>query len=327
MAIDAKVCFMDQLEKRMATEVTASTSAKVLSLVADILDGYEMRRVELWEDDGDDYLTCYIDALKVQNRSKKTIERYKYVIGRLMDFAKVTVRRISVYHIRSYLAAEKERGIADSTIEGFREIFSAYFNWLQRETLIERNPMSNIGAVNCPKKEKKVFSDIDIEKLKSSCKTVRDKAIITFLYSSGCRISELIELNRDSVDLEKMECIVHGKGDKERVVYIDAVAGMLLKQYLSERTDDCDALFSGKHKKRILPSGVRAMMRKLEVDSGLDHTVHPHKFRRTFATNMSRRGMPIQEIAVLMGHEKIETTMKYIVQDKEDIKYSYRKCA
>lgn len=327
MAIDAKVCFMDQMGKRMGSEVTGNVAEKVLSIIADVLEGFEMRRVALWGDEEDDYITCYLDALKVQNRSKKTITRYKYVIGRLMQFVKVTVRRITVYHIRSFLAAEKERGISENTIEGFRQIFSAYFNWLQKETLIERNPMSNIGAIKTPKKEKKVFSDVDIEKLKSSCATVRDKAIISFLHSSGCRIGELCELNRDSIDLEKMECVVHGKGDKERTVFIDAVTCLLLKQYFAERKDNSDALFSGKHRGRLMPSGVQAMMRKLGKVAGIGHRVHPHKFRRTFATNMSRRGMPIQEICVLMGHEKIETTMKYIVQNKEDIKHSYRKCA
>ena len=327
MAMEAKVDFMRQVEKTLADKVTVSDMAKFMTAISDVLEGYEMRSITAWADETDDFLNSYLSALKVTNRSQKTIDRYKYVITRMMDAVKVPTRKVTVYHLRSYLAAEKERGIAESTLEGYREIFSAYFNWLQRETLIDRNPMANLGAIKRPKKEKKVFADIDIEKLKSACKCVRDKAIISFLASSGCRISELCELNRDSIDLEKMECVVHGKGDKERTVYIDAVTVMLLKQYFEERKDDAPALFSGKHKGRLLPGGVRAMLKELEKVSGIDHTVHPHKFRRTFATNMARRGMPIQEIAVLMGHEKIETTMKYIVQNKEDIKSSYRRCA
>ena len=326
MAIDAKISFTNQTEKRLAAVVTAETMTTVMPIVADVLESFELQETIFDIDGNDDLLEAYTDAMKVQGRSSKTIERYTYVIRRMMDAVKVTTRRITVYHLRSYLAAEKARGIADSTLEGIRQIFSAYFNWLQRESLIEKNPVANIGTIKCPKKEKKVFSEIDIEKMQRACKNIRDRAIISFLASSGCRISEATGLNRENIDLDRHECIVHGKGDKERIVYIDAVTAMIIREYLNRRKDDMPALFASSTGVRLNPGGVRCMLKGIEARTGVDH-VHPHKFRRTFATNMARRGMPIQEIASLMGHEKLETTMKYIVLNREDVKHDYRKYA
>ena len=241
-----------------------------------------------------------------------------------MAFAKVPTRRISVYHLRNYLTHEKERGICENTLEGYREIFSAYFNWLQRESLIDRNPCVNLGVIKVPKKEKKTYTDAELERLNWFCGNIRDRAILHFLRSTGCRISEVTELNRDQVNLEALECVVHGKGDKERTVYLDDVAGMLLKEYLKKRKDDVPALFINKRQDRFQPNGIRAMLKKLAANAGVEH-VHPHKFRRTLATDLARHGMPIQEVAKVLGHEKLDTTMKYVVLNKDDVKASYRR--
>lgn len=327
MAIDAKVSLMGSIEMQLSAVVTADTLRMVMPIIADSLERFDLRETLFDGDDTDDLLTCYLDALKVQGRSAKTIERYRYMIKRMMDAVKVHTRRITVYHLRQYLSAEQERGVKDSTLEGMRQIYSAYFNWLQRESLIDKNPCANLGAIKVAKREKRIFSDVDMEKMKRACKSVRDRAIISLLASSGCRISEITGLNRESIDFERLECIVHGKGNKERVVYIDAVTATLIREYLLSRKDESEALFVGKQRERLQPGGVRCMLRELEQQTGIEHVVHPHKFRRTFATNMARRGMPIQEIASIMGHEKIETTMKYIVLNKEDIKHDYRKFA
>lgn len=327
MAMEAKIDFMREIEKTLADKVTVADMANIMSAITETLDGYDMRSVGKWNDEkNDDLLTCYLSALSVENRSQKTIDRYKYVIGKMMDFVNVPTRQITVYHLRSYLAAEKERGISDQTLEGYREVYSAYFNWLQRENLIERNPTANLGAVKCAKKEKKIYTDIEIEKLNRCCSSLRDRAIINFLSSTGCRISEMVELNRDSINLEALECVVHGKGDKERTVYLSEVSGMLISQYLSERKDLNPALFVGKRLERLKPGGVRAMLKVLADKAGVEH-VHPHKFRRTLATNLSRHGMQVQEVAKILGHEKIDTTMKYVVLNKDDIKSSYRRYA
>ena len=203
---------------------------------------------------------------------------------------------------------------------------SAYFGWLWREGLIEKNPMGNMGAIKVPKVQRKTFSETDIEKLVRESKTTRDAAIIRFLASTGCRISEMTGLNRDSVDFEKLECVVHGKGDKERVVFFSPVAGMILQEYLRSRTDDEPALFLGCRKERIQPGGVRNMLKQLAKVAGVQH-VHPHKFRRTRATELCRHGMPIQAVAKILGHEKIDTTLRYVNIEREDLKNDLRRYA
>jgi site-specific recombinase XerD len=231
-----------------------------------------------------------------------------------------------VYHLRRWLADEKARGISDRTLEGDRQVFSSYFGWLHREGLIASNPVGNLGAIKYQKKEKDIFSDTDIERMKFGAACVRDRAIVHFLRATGCRISEMTQLNRDDVDFANLECRVLGKGNKERTVYLDAVAAMVLQSYLKSRTDACPALFIGKGSDRLTPGGVRFMLSKLGQSSQVQH-VHPHKFRRTTATNLIRHGMPIQEVAAILGHDKLDTTMQYVVLDKSIIKSSYQKYA
>lgn len=326
MAIDAKITFMQQMEKRLGSIVTANDMSGIMEAMSDVLQGYEMRSITRWNEEQDDLLQCYLSAMNVECRSQKTIARYEYEIKRMMKFVKVPTRQITVYHLRNYLQAEKARGICDSTLEGIRQIYSAYFNWLQRESLIERNPTANLGSIKVAKKEKKTYSETDIEKLVRGCKTLRDRAIIYFLASTGCRISEMTGLDRANVNTDTLECVVHGKGGKDRTVYLSQVAGMVLKEYLDARKDNSPALFAGRATDRIKPNAVRAMLMALAKECGVEH-VHPHKFRRTLATELSRHGMPIQEVASILGHEKIDTTMEYVVLNKDDIRSSYRRYA
>ena len=326
MAIDAKIAFTQLMENRLAQCVTAADIDRIMEAMNDVLQGFDMRSIAVWNDAPDDLLQSYLSALSVECRSQKTLDRYEYIIGRMMKFVKVPTRQITVYHLRNYLQAEKTRGISDNTLEGVRQVFTAYFNWLQRESLIEKNPTANLGSVKVAKREKKTYSEIDIEKLVRGAQTVRDQAIIYFLASTGCRISEMTGLNRENVNPETLECVVHGKGNKERTVYLSQVAGMVLAEYLKTRKDANQALFIGKGHMRLEPGGVRAMLKVLARKVGVDH-VHPHKFRRTLATELSRHGMPIQEVASILGHEKIDTTLKYVVLNKDDIRSSYRRYA
>ena len=324
--IDGKMSLLNQLKERLTDTLTVEQMARLNSAAMNVLEHFRVDELRIAEDLPDDLLASYISALKVECRSEQTIRRYEYVISQLMDYAKVPTRLITVYHMRSFLSHEKDRGLKEGTLEGYRQVFSAYFNWLQRECLIERNPCANLGAIKTPKVEKKTYSETDIEKLDRACGSVRDQAIIHFLLSTGCRISEMTGLDRDAVDLEKLECTVHGKGNKERRVYLSEVAGMLMAEYLSSRKDDEPALFIGVRMERLQPGGVRDMLKLLARKAGVEH-VHPHKFRRTRATMLTRHGMPIQEVARILGHEKIDTTMKYVVLNNEDIKASYRRYA
>ena len=241
----------------------------------------------------------------------------------MLASARTSARRITVYHLRSYLARKKEEGLKDSTLAHFREVFSSFFGWLFREGLIEKNPVVNLGNIKVAKAEKKVFTDIDMELMRRNCRRKVDKAIICFLASTGCRVAELVGLDRNAIDLDNLECVVRGKGNKERTVYLDTVTAMYVRAYLASRTDDNPALFVTRTNERFQTGGIRDLLKRLEGASGVEH-VHPHKFRRTLATNLAKRGMPIQTIAAILGHEKIETTMEYIVMNKENTKLQYR---
>jgi len=328
MPYEAKAGFLGRTEKQLADTLTANDMDRVLRIIADVLQGYEMIEIGQGQYQKDDLLRCYLDALKVEGRSPKTLERYEYVVRRLMKNLAVPTRQVTVYHIRSYLSAEQERGISDGTLNGIRDVFSAYFGWLHREGLIERNPMGNIGTVKCQKKQKKIITPVEMEKLSSKCPDFRydkrNRAIMEFLRATGCRISEMTGLDRDSVNMQTLEVVVLGKGNKERKVYLDDVAGMILKEYLDGRRDENPALFAGQNGERLKPGGVRAMLKKLAVKANVEN-VHPHKFRRTLATNLNRRGMPIQEVAHILGHEKLDTTMKYVVLNDDDLKNDYRR--
>lgn len=325
MPIEAKALLMKNLEHKLSTMITAYDMSKVLSAVADQLSDYAVSYTAQ-EEQVDDLLDAYTAAMRIQSRSEKTIERYRYLIGKMAKEVNVPTRSITVYHLRQYLAKEKARGLSDRTLEGTREVLNAYFNWLYREKLIDTNPVANLGAIKCAKKIKTTYSEIDVEKMKFCCKTLRDRAIICFLLSTGCRISEMVRLNREDVDLNNLECTVLGKGNKERTVFLDSVTGMLIRDYLTQRKDDSPALFISKRKSRFTAQGVRAMMVKLAKASTVEH-VHPHKFRRTLATSLIRHGMPIQEVAAILGHDKLDTTMQYVVLDKTAVKNSYKRYA
>lgn len=331
MAIDAKISFMNQLSKKLESELTVESMSKLMKAVTETLDSFDMTERPCMVPEEDDLLGCYFDALRVSGRSAKTIDQYNYVISRLIKHCGVPIRRINVYHIRDWFAKEKARGISDGTLESNREVFTAFFNWLQRESLIDKNPTVNLGVIKRRKKKKLTLSDVDIEKLLTACaettNPLRDKAIVEFLMTSGCRISEMTNLNRDDVDLTRLEVVVTGKGDKERRVYLSPVAGMVLKEYLDARTDDNPALFIGLRKERFQPGGVRIMLLRIAKAAGIEQRVHPHKFRRTLATNLKRRGMQVEEIAAILGHDKLETTMEYVMLNDDDIKQTFRRYA
>lgn len=326
MSIEAKATLLNALEHDLSTRITAADMSVVLSIVSDRLASYSLEQVIQEADQPDDLLDAYMAAMQIQGRSQKTLERYGYIIKRMMTAVRVPTRQITVYHLRRYLTDEKKRGISDRTLESTRQVFSAYFNWLQREGLIATNPTANLGAIKYQKKVKEIYTDVDIEKMKFRCQSIRDRALIAFLMATGCRISEVTQLNREDVDLSRLECTVLGKGNKERTVYFDGVTAALIKAYFEQRKDNSPALFAGKGTDRMTPHGVRKMLNVLADGADVDH-VHPHKFRRTLATNLIRHGMPIQEVAAILGHDKLDTTMQYVVLDKSEVAHSYRKYA
>lgn len=327
MGLEDKFILISEINKELYSKLTTQDADMVREILMDRLDDFEVTRICLSAGrNGDDLLQAFLDAKAVEGRSEKTIIRYRYVINCLLNSCKISVREVSVYHIRKFLMDEKNRGLSDSTLEGYREVYSSFFGWLYREQLIPRNPMNNIFKIKCKKEVRLPYSDAEIEKLKEACRTERDKAIIVFLLSTGCRISEMCQLDRGQVDFRDLECTVLGKGNKERTVFLDDVSAMLLARYLASRSDTSPALFIGKGNQRLEPGGVRKRLHEIGTRAGVDN-VHPHRFRRTLATNLINHGMAIQEVATILGHERLDTTMTYIHISKKTVKTAYEKYA
>ena len=326
MSIASKQMLLKELQDHAAEKMNAKDLQVFISETSAMLARFDVEYTDNAGRASEDYLKAFLDAKQIEGRSEKTLERYRYILVKMLDRVAAPLPEITTYHIRSYLIEEKNRGLGDKTIEGERTVFSSFFGWLWKEGLLDKNPCTNIGAIKCAKKIRHPYSDVEIEKLKEACGSIRDKALISFLLSTGCRISEVCGLDREDVDFESLECQVFGKGKKERTVYIDNVTAMLLKRYLKSRSDLMPALFVGKGTERITPGGVRARLKTIAEKAEVEN-VHPHRFRRTLATNLINHGMQIQEVASILGHDKIDTTMKYVFIEKTNVKNAYRKYA
>lgn len=324
MSMAANKHLVDSLRDKFSTIFTAADMDKILDIIENTLTGYSLERVIIDDANADFLLDAYIDAIGVEGKSERTLARYKYEIRRMLKAVGVSSVNVTAYHVRKYLSDSKTRGVADSTIKSVYQVLNAYFGWLHRDGLIKINPMNNISTPKEQKKIKEIYSDLDMESLKDGSKTIRDKAIICLLKSSGCRVGEIVRLNRNDIDYANRQFTVLGKGNKQRTAYMDMVTAKVLKQYIDSRKDDLPALFIGKRKERLHEDGIRCMLRTLGKELGIKH-VHPHKFRRTEATELARRGMPIEQIRQFLGHEKIDTTLRYVNIDQDDVRHNYRR--
>lgn len=325
MATSDKVLLMHKVEGTLRTRMFANLLDEAVTEIQDHLDEFDIVHVANEDNsETDDLLNTFIAAKASSGRSEKTLIRYQYLIERFMQFAGVKTRDVTTECIRQYFAHEAERGVSESTIEGIRQAMSSYFGWLEHEKLIHSNPVFNVEPIKYEKKVRESFSAIDLERIKRTCNNIRDIAIINFLLATACRISEVTGLNRSDIDFESLEVTVLGKGKKQRTVYINEVAALTLREYLATRTDDNEALFINKFGKRFENGGIREMLRKISAESGVDK-IHPHRFRRTTITTLLNHGMPIQDVAILAGHDKIDTTMRYYSASKSRIKSSYQR--
>lgn len=325
MSIIAKQDFLKNVEQRLGYRFVAPQIQEISRILNEELISFEMEHGHISGDhEFYEVLKMFLESKRIEGCSEKTIKHYQYILKRMQELLDIPLRSITVFHLRSYLMKEKERGVSDRTLDGYRDVFRSFFGWSTVEGFIEKNPCNNLSKIKFTKKVLTPYSDIEIERLRSKCNSERDKAIIMFLLATGCRISEVCSINVDDLDFHNLECTVLGKGNKERTVYFDDVTAMIVQDYLKTRSDSLDALFVGKGGHRLLPGGVRTMLNHLAEKAGVEH-VHPHRFRRTLATNLINRGMSVQEVAKILGHENINTTMTYIYVDKNNVKTSYRK--
>lgn len=286
-------------------------------------DNEEDERLKL----NSELLESFISAKKIEGCSDKTLMYYRSTIEALLDSEHRRIDELDTNAIRSYLARyQEERNSSRVTIDNIRRIFSSFFAWLEDEDYIAKSPVRRIHKVRTESLVKEVLNDEQIELLRDSCTKIRDLAIVELLASTGMRVGELVKINRSDIDFHERQCIVFGKGNKEREVYFNARTKIHLKQYLDSRIDDNPALFvslANPHQ-RLSISGVEARLRQLGKRIGLPK-VHPHKFRRTFATMAIDKGMPIEQVQRLLGHVKIDTTLHYAMVNQTNVKLAHRK--
>lgn len=274
-----------------------------------------------------DYLEMFIAAKKIEGCSDRTVDYYKTTVEHLLKSIDTPIRKITTDEIRSYLAKYQEKGgCSKTTVDNIRRNISSFFSWLEEEDYILKSPMKRIHKIKTVQPVKETISDELIERLRDACLCKRDLAMVDLLYSTGIRVGELVRLNVDDISFEERECVVFGKGDKERKVYFDAKAKLHLQDYLKERNDDNPALFvtlDAPHQ-RLKISGVEIRIRSLGRSINAEK-IHPHKFRRTMATRAIDKGMPIEQVQKILGHSQIDTTMQYAMVNQSNVKNAHRK--
>ena len=275
----------------------------------------------------EEYIELFLSAKRLEGCSERSLRYYSSTLSKFSAKVFKAAHDMTSDDIRDYLADYSGDGrVGRVTVDNVRRVISSFFSWLEEEDYIYKSPVRKIKKIRTPRVLRPVYSDETLEALRDSCEEMRDLAIVDLLSSTGIRVGELVRLDRSDIDFDARECVVYGKGDKERRVYFDARAKMHLLSYLDCRLDDSPALFVSLRKpfRRLGISGVEARLRKLGDGAGLSH-IHPHKFRRTLATKAIDKGMPIEQVQVLLGHSKIDTTLCYAMVDQDNVKRSHRK--
>ena len=313
---------------RILSVVQMDELRRVLNYTLHNLDVTESKMSNRQENTGsEEALKVFISSKRVEGCSEKSLKYYDSTISHMMDSVKKPVREINTDDLRHYLANfQQERGSSKVTIDNIRRIFSSFFGWLEDEDYIFKSPVRRIRKIKTEKTIKDTFSDEGLELLRDACEEVRDLAMIDMLASTGMRVGELIQLNREDINFHERECVVFGKGNSERVVYFDARTKIHLLNYLNSRLDTNPALFTSiaAPNNRLMIGGVETRLREIGKRADLNK-VHPHKFRRTMATRAIDKGMPIEQVQRLLGHVRIDTTMYYAMVNQTNVKNSHRK--
>ena len=275
-----------------------------------------------------EYMDMFISAKRIEGCSERTLAYYKSTIEHMLSIIVTPLRQVQTDDLRAYLSEYQSRNnCSKTTVDNIRRNLSSFFSWLEAEDYIIKSPIRRIHKIRTGSKVKETLSEECIEKLRDSCLHTRDLAMIDLLYSTGIRVGELVNLNINDINFEERECVVYGKGNKQSKVYFDAKTKVHLKRYLEQRKDYSEALFVTLDSpfERLKISGVEIRLRKLGRLASLDQRVHPHKFRRSMATRAIDKGMPIEQVQKLLGHQQIDTTMHYAMVNQSNVKISHRK--
>ena len=315
---------INHIETQMAAHLN-SNQQKILHDT--LMQCFAAQEMQKREDDNRHLVSVFLAAKRVEGCLEKTVRYYDSTIRNVLTAVYKDIKQITTDDLRMYLDDyQKRSGASKVTIDNIRRILSSFFSWLEDEDYIVKSPVRRIHKVKTCKTVKETYSDEALELMRDNSECIRDLAIIDILASTGMRVGELVRLNRADIDFENRECIVLGKGNKQRKVYFDARTKIHLQSYLRTRSDDNEALFVALQRPfdRLQISGVeirlRELGRKLEINK-----VHPHKFRRTLATMAIDKGMPIEQVQQLLGHQSVDTTLQYAMVNQNNVKLSHRR--
>ena len=296
-------------------------------VLKNVLERYTLTENECNNVGDTDLIDIFISAKRVEGCSEKTLNYYSTTIQTVVDSIGKDARRITTEDLRNYMMMyQSSKKLSKTTVDNIRRILSSFFAWLEDEDYIVKSPVRRIHKVKSVSTIKETYTDENLEVMRDKCNSIRDVALIDILSSTGMRVGELVLLNREDINFNERECVVFGKGSKERVVYFDARTKIHLLNYLKSRIDDNKALFVSLKApyKRLTIGGVEARLRGLGKKLNIDK-VHPHKFRRTLATMAIDKGMPVEQLQKLLGHQRIDTTLQYAMVKQSNVKIAHRK--
>ena len=324
--------FMNKIIQGMLLFLDNAQMGHLLEVLNYALFGYEVKKSdgiehEDIEQENIKILDAFISAKNIEGCSEKSLKYYRTTIEAMLATIGKGVLHVTTEDLREYLANyQEEKKSSKVTIDNIRRILSSFFTWLEDEDYILKSPVRRIHKVKAATVVKETYSDEELEVMKDACDNPRDLALIDMLASTGMRVGELVLLNREDINFEERECIVFGKGSKERIVYFDAGTKIHLQEYLDGRTDDNEALFVSLRAPydRLQIGGIEVRLRNLGEKLELSK-VHPHKFRRTLATTAIDKGMPIEQLQRLLGHQRIDTTLQYAMVKQSNVKLAHRK--
>lgn len=318
---------INDIEQKMRSVLNNEQRKMLEEVLEYAFYGVEIIKTDNDEKNQTDYSDIFVSAKRVEGCSERTLNYYKTTIDNMLNSVNKKVNNIETDDLRKYLADyQLNNQCSKVTIDNVRRILSSFFAWLEDEDYIIKSPTRRIHKIKTMKTVKETYSDEELEEMRDSCDEIRDLALIDFLSSTGVRVGELVNLNIKDIDFENRSCVVLGKGSKQREVYFDARTKIHLQNYLSTRIDNNQALFvSLLHPfNRLKISGVEIRLRELGNKININR-VHPHKFRRTMATKAIDKGMPIEQVQVLLGHSKIDTTLEYAMVNQNNVRNSHKR--
>lgn len=327
--MDIREIIVQKVMERLQSRVESEIADIVQDVLVMELNNYEVQErctdVAVQDTSAESALKKFVATKRIEGIADSTLRRYAEENLKLIRFLRKPLYEVTTYDLRFYLSYRREQGkISNRTLDGMRRCYSSFFGWLSAEGMIGRNPCAALAQIKYRKTVKKPYSATELERIRKACDSLRNLALVEVLYSTGCRVSEVSRMDINDVDFERLECRVLGKGNKERIVYLSPVAAMHLREYLEQRKDGGTCLFTGRGTERIGKNGIEALLKRIGRTAGVEN-VHPHRFRRTLATNLLDRGMNIQDVAAILGHADLKTTQIYCYISQSNVKIAYNK--